>query len=295
MKFVPNAISSKAALAVLKTQKHSPKLLFAGGVVGVVGTVVLASRATLKVDEVLTATNDKLSDIRSLDGDERYSAEDAQKDKAIVYAHAALAIGKLYAPAVGLGVLSIGMLAGSNHILTKRNAALTAAYAAVDKGFREYRERVASEFGEEKDKEFLYGVETKTHVHTDKNGKKVKTETKVATKVSDYGRLFHEGNPNWNRTPEYNFLFLRGIQQMANDQLRSRGFLLLNDVYDDLGLERTQAGCVVGWLADGDGDGYVDFGIFDDASALRIYDYVTGREGELYLDFNVDGIIYDKI
>jgi hypothetical protein len=294
MKFIPNAISSKVAVAALKVRTGSPTLLFAAGVVGVVGTVVLASRATLKLSTILDETNDKLADVRSLQH-KKYSEDDRTKDKVIVTAGAALSIAKLYAPAIGLGVLSIACLTGSHHILSKRNAAVTAAYAALERGFREYRARVVNDQGVDKDRQYLYGIEKEKVTETDADGNKKTVTRKVATGVSPYGVLFHEGNPNWQRFPEYNFLFLRAIQNMANDRLNSRGFLLLNDVYDDLGVDRTTAGCVVGWIRDGDGDGFVDFGIFDDLDTLRLHDFVTGREGELFLDFNVDGIVYDKI
>jgi hypothetical protein len=294
MKFVPNAVSSKLAVAALKAQKHSPTLLFAGGVVGVAATVVLACRATLKVDAILKVAESKLEDIEDLKH-EHYSENDRRKDEIIVRVQAFMSITKLYGPALLVGVASIAALAGSHNILTKRNAAITAAYAALDKGFKEYRARVVDDLGDLKDQEYLRGLQVQKVVKTDASGKKTQDDALVPTGVSPYGILFREGNPNWQRQPEYNYLFLRGIQNMANDRLQAKGFLLLNDVYDDLGIDRTPAGCVVGWLANGDGDGYVDFGIFDDKDALRIHDYITGREGELYLDFNVDGVVYEKI
>lgn len=295
MKFVPNGISSKLGVVALKAQKHSPTLLFAGGVVGIGATVFLACRATLKVSAILDETEQKLETIKIVKHDD-YSENDRRRDEVIVRVRAILSITKLYGPALLIGGASIAALAGSHNILTKRNAAVTAAYAALDKGFREYRRRVVEEFGDDKDREYRFGVENQKVVATDPaTGKKTQVDEKLPTGTSPYGVLFHEGNPNWNRIAEYNFLFLRSIQNMANDRLQARGYVLLNDVYDDLGVERTTAGCVVGWLRDGDGDGFVDFGIFDDKDMLRIHDFVTGREGELYLDFNVDGVVYEKI
>lgn len=288
---IPTSIVRKSSLTMAKLAQSSPKLFFIGGVAGMVGTAVLASHATLKVDAVITEAQEKFSDIRELNHND-YSDADRKKDRVIVISRSLVAITKLYAPAVIVGVLSIAMLTKSHNMLTKRNAALAAAYMAVDKGFKEYRERVVKELGEDTDLKFYRGLEETEHVTVSENGNThVETKT-TSTEITPYGKLFHEGNSNWQKVPEYNVIFLRGVQNMCNDRLRSKGYLFLNDVYDDLGIDRTQAGCVVGWLRNGDGDGYVDFGIFDDDS--RLFDYVTGREGEFHLDFNVDGVIYNK-
>jgi hypothetical protein len=67
-----------------------------------------------------------------------------------------------------------------------------------------------------------------------------------------------------------------------------------------LGFERSMAGQVVGWV-DGNGDGYVDFGIFgakiqgDEALVAERLDFLNGQTDSVILDFNVDGIVYDLI
>lgn len=294
MKFIPNGVTSKVAMAVLKAKKNSPTVMFVGGVAGIVTTVVLASRATLKLEEVLDEAKKTSELIDTVLTQDAYTTEDRVKDKALLMVKTGIQIGKLYFPAVVLGGLSIAALTGSHVVLSRRNVALTAAYATLEKGFKEYRARVVEDLGEERDKVYARDIRVHKVTETDENGKRTIAEKKMQSSVSPYGKLFREGNPNWNNVPEYNYLFLRGIQNQCNDMLQARGHLLLNDVYDELGFERTKAGMVVGWLVNGKGDGYVDFGIFDDKDALRIHDFITGREGELYLDFNVDGNIYDK-
>jgi hypothetical protein len=63
-----------------------------------------------------------------------------------------------------------------------------------------------------------------------------------------------------------------------------------------LGIDRSKAGSVVGWVItkEGTGDNFIDFGVFDGDNP-RARDFVNGREGSILLDFNVDGVIYDKI
>lgn len=282
----------------LKLQEHAPKLLFGGGVVGMIGSTVLACRATLKLEEVLEKHQfdvDTAKSVREMHEDQ-YSQEDLQKDTAIIYVRTGAKLAKLYSPAIGLGVISIAALTKSHSLLEDRNAALVAAYAALDRGFREYRERVIEKYGEEQDQEFRYSTEVVAEGEG-KSKKKVVRRVNIDDGPSIYARFFDETSEMWSKEPEYNRLFLNCEQNWANDMLRARGHLFLNEVYRRLGLDHTTAGSVVGWRlgSDNDGDGYVDFGIFTRDGSEAVREFVNGREGAILLDFNVDGVIYDKI
>lgn len=292
MKFIPDVASRNVAMQVLKAKANSPKLLFVTGVTGMVGSTILACRATLKLSEVLDETNNNLHIAKSLQHRD-YSAHDRQKDTAIIYTQSILKIGKLYMPAVGVGVLSIACLTKSHNILTERNAGLTAAYIAVDKAYNRYRERVIERYGEEVDNEFRYDLVPQADM--DDRGKAGPVYLAPGpNSESMYARFFDEYSPNWSKEPEYNLLFLKSQQNYANDMLKARGHLFLNEVYDMLGIDRSRAGQVVGWVISDEGDNYVDFGFYDkDKEAARAF--VNGREGSVLLDFNVDGVIYDKI
>lgn len=297
MKFkMPSAVTRKVARQILITKKHSPSILFVGGVVGIVATTVTACRATLKLEELVDETQENLELARTMKHSD-YSEKDRQKDKTLIYVQATAKLIKLYGPSIILGGLSIAALTKSHSILTKRNAGLTAAYAILEKGFSDYRKRVVDEYGGDKDRELRFGSETSTVVVQDKNGsKKKKIKTVGDGGGSIYSKLFDEYNQNWSPQPEYNMLFLRGQQCYATDRLRAKGHLFLNEVYDLLGLERTPAGSQVGWLYNkGDGDGFVDFGVFNGEDMVHFHDFVTGREGSIWLDFNVDGVIWQKI
>lgn len=294
---IKNKVTSKVGRQVLITQKHSPTLLFGVGVVGVVTTVILASRATLKMDEVLREAEEnkaKIDAVKENHGD-KYSEEDHKTDVKTNKARTALQIAKLYAPAVGVGVISIGAFTGSHVILNRRNVGLTAAYAALDKGFKQYRDRVVTELGSEKDQEFRFGLlDREMAVDTD-DGVAIKTVRVVGadTDASIYARWFDEGSRNWSRTPQYNQMFISAQQNYANDQLNAVGHLFLNDVYNMLGLEPTPAGQLVGWVK-GNGDGYVDFGVFRNG-VIDARRFVNGEEKTILLDFNVDGVVWDMI
>lgn len=295
--------------ASLQIRKHSPEILMVAGVVGTVASTVLACKATLKVNEVLEEKKNTIDAIHTCLENEtiEYTEEDSKKDLTILYAQTGIKLVKLYAPAVILGALSITSIVAGHRILKKRNLALAAAYAVVDKGFKDYRKRVVERFGEELDKELRYNLKAKEieEVVKDKDGNE-KVEKKVVNVVdsenplngvSEYAKFFDEVSTNWSKDPEYNLMFLRRQQDWANEKLKATGYLFLNEVYDMLGIPRTQAGQVVGWIYDKknpNGDNYVDFGIYDVHSEAK-RGFVNGVERSILLDFNVDGVIYDKI
>lgn len=295
IKSVASSLSRVGNRNLLIAKKHSPTTLFVIGVVGVIATTILASKATLKLDEVMDESQSKIDEIKECD-DPDYSDGDRQKDMAITYTKMLVGVAKLYAPAVVIGFASVSALTGSHVIMTRRNVALTAAYATLDRGFREYRQRVSDELGINKEREFRYGVEKHTIVEDTEEGpvtREIKRPT--SNSASIYARIFDENSPQWAKDWAYNPIFIKCQQNYMNDLLRTRGHVFLNEVYDALGLPRSKEGCVVGWVNNSEtGDGYIDFGVFegDTHSAML---FVNGHERSILLDFNVDGVIYDKI
>lgn len=295
---IANAVTSKIGRQGLKLQKSSPTIMFVGGVVGVVATVVLASKATLQLEEILDEHDVNMSKAKGLHASDRddYSDDDFRKDKVIITARTATTLVKAYGPAFLVGAASIGLLTGSHVTLNRRNAATVAAYAAVDKAFKEYRDRVLADVGPEKEREYYSGTESREVYSETKKGEPKVEEIKTSAGKSPYAVLFDNRNPNWNPEAEHTLFFLKLHQNQLNMQLQARGHVFLNDVFDALGMDRTSAGAVVGWVKDNkNGDGYVDFGIWDDDNMEKMLDFVTGRENCIWLDFNVDGIVYDLI
>ena len=300
-------VSRSLHKAGFKFKKHSPEILVVAGVVGVVGSAVMACRATTKLSGVLEESKEQLDQIHEYvetEGfSEKYTEEDSKKDLAIVYAKSALNVTKLYAPAVAVGAVSIAAILGGHNILRKRNIALAAAYTTIDKSFKDYRGRVVERFGKELDRELKYNIKAKEVEETvvDENGKE-KTVKKTVNVVdpsmySDYARFFDDGCTGWEKDAEFNLMFLRRQQDYANELLQSKGHLFLNEVYDMLGIPRTKAGQVVGWIYDEKnpiGDNVVDFGIYN-VHNEKARDFVNGYERTILLDFNVDGNILDLL
>lgn len=301
---LPDSVSRKVAMTVLKTKKHSPTILFTAGLVGMGATVVTACRSTLKLEGVLDRAQDDMETSKRLYAEtvqgtrSDYSEHDHKQDMLHIYIRTGFRVAKLYAPSVVLGGLSVAALTGSHKILTTRNAGLTAAYAALDKGFKEYRARVVDEYGEDKDREFRFGTDERTVTVEGKNGPK-KTVQKKASQGSGksiYARFFDENNKNWDQgNPEYRLAFIKLQQNWLNDRLRARGHVFLNEAYEALGFEHTPAGSQVGWLWGGNGDDYIDFGMWADKNMEGTLSFMNGWESGVWLDFNVDGEIWKDI
>lgn len=294
-------------------KKHSPEILVVTGVVGVVTSAVMACKATTKVDAVLEEAKEKIDGIHQVlenpDLNKRYeekhgeafTEEDSKKELAIVYAKTGVNFVKLYGPSVALGMASIACILTSHHIVRKRNIALAAAYATIDQGFKDYRNRVIERFGKELDRELKYNIRSQeieeTVVGEDGTEQTVKTvvDTISADKYSGYARCFDETCSQWDRDSERNLFFLLNQQRWANEKLQRQGYLFLNDVYKSLGMQPTAAGQVVGWIYDEKnpiGDNYVDFGIHDLHDEQKRL-FVNGYEKAIWIDFNVDGDILD--
>lgn len=300
---IKDIITSNAARQALVLSKHSPQILFAAGTVGVVTATVLACRATLKLDDVLTDHEANEAVLNRKAAGEDLPAEEIQKKSLQLKVKTGLEVAKLYAPAVVIGTASIAALTGSHVVLTKRNGAAMAAYAGLDRAYKEYRNRVAEEYGADVDKKLA----SAGLIHTDVEEKTAEGGTKVTKKVtgtdgksgSPYTFQFDEFAKKFSREPGRNAMTIQMVQNYANDALRAQGHLFLNEVLDMLGLPRTKAGAVVGWVYRKDneektGDNYVDFGVFD-GDAEWVEAFIDGREGCVTLNFNVDGMILDLI
>jgi hypothetical protein len=298
---IKNLVTSGVGRQVLTVQKHSPVLLLGAGLVGMGATIYLSCTATLKVEEVLKTAEERKQKIAKAQvehGDE-YTEEDAQKDGLTTRVKLAIDIAKLYAPAVGVGVLTVVALTGSYSILNRRNIAATAAFGALQQSFSEYRDRVKSELGDDKDLEFRFGVEEREVAVDTDEGVAVKTIRVVPKhEPSGYAKWFDESSPYWQDSTAANRMFLMMRQNHMNDLLVSRGHVFLNEVYDQLGIPRTEAGQFVGWVLNGKGDGHIDFNIFNkhDSDARAFINELNGEIGDvILLDFNVDGPIFKLI
>ncbi len=278
-------------------KKYAPEIFVFGGVTGMIAGGVMACVATAHLPEVKEKARARIEDVRK-----QHKEEERKAAMTKAYLQTGLDYAKLYGPSVIVSGLSVtGILAGNN-ILRQRNVALAAAYATLDTSYKKYRGRVAKRFGEEVEREIYHDIQKKTVVETvtDENGNTTQVEKtiEVIGEGGEYSFYFEEGKSKaWESTHEYNMFFLKLQQRLANDQLRAHGYLFLNDVLQMLGIDRTRAGAVTGWVYDPDNaDKYKN----DNKVNFHIQPVwkISEADGEEYvetilLNFNVDGTILD--
>lgn len=295
-----------------KLRKHSPLILTVAGTAGVVASGVMACKASTKLNTILEESKKEVELHEKYVEDngftEKYSEKDYKNDLRILYLRRGVNVVKLYAPSVALGMLSLSAIISSHRILQKRNVALAAAYATLDKSFKGYRSRVVEKFGDTVESQLRYGTKQEEieEVVVDEKGEEKKKKTIVdrydPNAFSDYARFWGqlengETSPGWDPNPEYRLMYIKGQQKAANEQLKRVGHLFLNDVYTMLGYPKTIAGQSVGWIYDEKhphGDNYVDFGVFNKNSEQACR-FVNGLDSSVFLDFNVDGPIIDEV
>lgn len=281
-------VTRLAGRAGLVLSKHAPTILTAAGTAGFIGTTILASKATLKVEETVAEETALLVKVHEAHEAGKLEDKDALHDKVVLYTRMTTKLAKLYAPALILGAASIVSLATGHGIMLKRNASLAAAYAAVDQAFKTYKKKVESKFGKDAVIDALVST-----ADEDLTKNELTMEAIAAVDgVSPYGVIFDETNNNWSADEDLSMLHLKCQQQYANDILQTRGHIFLNEVYKMLGFPHTPAGAVTGWVK-GNGDDFVDFNIFE--GTFEGEDEKGRTVTKWALDFNVDGVMYDKI
>lgn len=292
-------MKAKINIAKMKIKNHSPEILMVTGVVATTTATVLACRSTLKAQTIIAdhkANLDAVNEALALETPE-YTEADAKKDAVISTVQTTGKIIKAYAIPATLYVGGMYCFFKAKNVLTDRNINLAAAYAGLDQTFKAYRSRVAERYGADIEHDIKCGINRgEVEVTTvDKKGKEKttieKTEWIDSNGFSVFSRMFDDGTPGWTKDPHVNKGYLQGQQSYLNDLLKIQHFVLLNDVYEMLGFEKTGYGCEIGWLYDPDNitglncANVIDFGYFKNE------DFVNCRERSVLLDFNPDGAI----
>ena len=302
------ATASKVGF-VLK--ENAPQILTGVGIAASIASTVLAVKETPKAIHVKDRLDENLESIQECiklrdkdfnieypDGAKTsYTDRDATNDKMHFYMLAGVGFAKTYWPAVVAMGIGVFCSIKGQQISVERNAALAAAYTAIDQSFKEYRSRVKKSMGEEKENDIYMGARSEK-IKNEETGKK--EATKVVDKdapVAVYARWFDSSNANYSDDDhEYNMSFIQGVENYYNQKLRTEGHVFLNQVYHALGFADTSTGAVVGWLYkptedDPEGDGYITLR----PSINVTSDLDTVDTAAIYIDPNVDGVIINGL
>ena len=302
---VGNKITRAFGKTKLFATKHSPEILLVAGTVTVIGGVIAACKETLVLDDILDEHNETINKIQNALEDTQltaYGENEAKHDRIVTYTHTVGSIALNFAPAVGLIGAGFTMIFASYGIMHKRQVAIVAAYNALMTDFKNYRERIRQKLGDEAELAIYNGLEDVTPDEAKQSANKdVKAgDKKVVDTGNDiYRGIFKKGNLYWSPIDDYNFTFLHCQEDTANRWLAQNGHLVLNEVRSMLGLKDTKAGAVTGWTYDEHNPDKIRFNVMpswlNTATGETSTTYEEGWERCFVLDFNVDGIILDKL
>ena len=297
------SITTAFYTGVARISKHAPTILSVTASAGVIATGYLAWKAGTRFEDVEGRDWDRRKEcLRNADIIPDEDVPRIERKNRILFI---LDTVRTVAPAAIVGAATITMIYFSNSISKKRLAAMGAAYATLQTAFDGYKRTMVEALGKESVDKILkpklpnVGKSAEEILSSDNKSDAANVSDAVVNSLkalSPYARIIaEESSTCWDPNEDYTSQNLAAVQLWANRRLERKGHLFLNEVFDQLGLSRTREGAVVGWLKNGEGDGYVSFGDFD-ASIYRVpSDDYTRVDSNFIVDFNVDGVIWDRI
>lgn len=289
---------AKRSVKVVK--REASTIFVVLGITGGVAAAVIACDKSRKLDSLLDAHKQRISDICAKTQDD---SSEQRKALCKEYAKTGGELTILYMPAIGLGALSIGSILWGHNLLRKRTIALAAAYTTLDQSFADYRERVIDRYGEDVDTELKLNAHYEEMPILDEEGNATEcTEKRLVLdgEPTGYMRIF---SPEYSDAAEgnieYDLFFLRSQERTWNNILRARcsKHVYFSEVLLQLGFKNAKTGLATGWIYDkskeGIGDNYIDFGI--QVAWRKNPNAPSGYERVILLNFNVDGAITDKL
>lgn len=234
--------------AQMVLSKHSPEILVGMGIAGMVSTTVLAVKATPKA-------------VRLIEEKKR----EERKDE-LTALETVKTTWKCYIPTAVSMIFSAGCIIGANSVNARRNAALATAYKLSETALAEYSEKVIETIGEKKEQV----VRDKVAEAQIANNPVSKSEIIV---TGDGDTLCFE--------PMSGRYFRSSIDKIkrAENELNRRlyhdmyGCVTLNDFYDELGLDTTEVGDMVGWNTNKKVDIGISSHVADNGQPSIVIDY----------------------
>lgn len=288
--------------------KHSPVLLTVGGVLGLGATAVLSYKAAAKV-EVITEKIEKsnfgesekqritqeMTNPNQRLLDEEYA--ELENDLAIVTEEYRLYTKKEVvrdiAGAVALpvltGIASLACITLSYYIQNNRIVNLASALATATAERHYYKNKYAEQHGEEAAKVFYTPTQDGEVETTDAKGKAKKVKGKMKADIpSLHGEWFDKSSEYVSDDHDYNMAFINSVTSKMDLKMFQKGSLTMNEVFDELGLQRTRGGAIMGWSV---GTG---FNLYTEVTNV-LNKYTGEEELQIYVKWPTPVAIYDVI
>lgn len=225
-------------------KKSSPSIIAVVASAGVVGTAILAIKATPKAIEEV-----KASSRCNHDGDP-YAATLSEKVKSAL---------PYYAPAIAMGVATIVCIMASNLLNRRQQASVAAAYNLISRQYDQYKKKTQE----------IYGRETHDRIMRELAVEKVDDDHTIFSPS-----IIGSGSLDFEDAPEERLLFYDGLSERyfestigkvlqaeyhLNRNLCLRGNVSLNEFYNFLDIEEVPGGDDIGWFIDDDEIYWIDF------------------------------------
>lgn len=201
-------------------KKHSPELLIGAGIAGMISTVILAVKGTPKAIKII-------------------EEKEKEKNGKLTKKEVVKETWKCYIPAAIAGTASITSILIGNKVHLARTAALATAYTLTENTLNEYKNKVVEAIGAEKEKEISEKV----------MADKVASNNIIGSEyvLANGKQLFFE--------PVTGRVFVSSINDIekAVNRLNKNmtqdtfGYITLNELFEEIGLEPVDAGCKLGW------------------------------------------------
>ena len=193
-------------------QRNSSTVLTCIAGVGVVGTAVLAAKATPTALALV---------------------EEAKKEKEeeLTTFETVVAAAPAYIPAVAVGVSTLICLFSANALNKRQQAALTSAYALLDNSYQEFKAKVQEIYGDE-------GLNrVRNEIAKDHYDESIRPEEEKQLYFDEWSGRWFNATPTEVQYAEYEL----------NKIMYRDGGAYLNEWYELVGLEPTDYGSVMGW------------------------------------------------
>ena len=213
-------------------KRHSSTILTVLGGVGVIVTTILAVKATPKAVEKLEQAKEE-------------KGEELTKVEKIKIA------GPSYFPATLIGVGTVTCIFGANILNKRQQAAIVSAYTLVDSSYKQYKHKLVELYGKETHNEIVDAIAVEKAKEVGIYAESCCANTCLTDdKACGDPVLFYD---EWsNRYFESTIEQVITAEYHLNRNFTLRGYAVLNELYEFLGLTTTDYGSKLGWTVEDD-------------------------------------------